>query len=227
MSNITIQSGAVLNTDGTGMIDLPSQFEIASSAVSSNVTAANLNTLTAGSSSNADALHTHATQSSILFSTTSASANITNTTTETTLIGSVAGNQTIGANYFAAGKTLRVKGWGSSEGGGTYTLTIRVKLDNVTVLSIPATSFGAVPGALFAFEGQVVCRSVGSSGAFYGGGLYTWAEPGSNGNGGRWIGLTSSTADTTSSHTIDVTAQWSGAATQYKITAQMVSVEMI
>jgi hypothetical protein len=44
---------------GAQVKGLPSLFEINGIAVSANVTAANLNTLTAGSSSNADSLHTH------------------------------------------------------------------------------------------------------------------------------------------------------------------------
>jgi hypothetical protein len=61
--NLTIQAGATLGTTSTGNINLPNnvnaRFKIEGSAVSANVTAANLGTLTAGSSSNADSLHTH------------------------------------------------------------------------------------------------------------------------------------------------------------------------
>ncbi len=63
--NATMQAGTTLATTGTGNINLPNngsaRFQIEGVAVSANVTAANLGTLTAGSSSNADALHTHAT----------------------------------------------------------------------------------------------------------------------------------------------------------------------
>jgi hypothetical protein len=48
-----------VDADGLGVTGLPSLFTINDSAVSANVTATNLNTLTAGSSSNADTLHTH------------------------------------------------------------------------------------------------------------------------------------------------------------------------
>jgi hypothetical protein len=61
---ITVQGGATLGTTGTGNINLPNngsaRFQIEGASVSSNVTAANLGTLTAGSSSIADSLHTHA-----------------------------------------------------------------------------------------------------------------------------------------------------------------------
>lgn len=60
---ITVQSGITLATTGSGNINLPNngsaRFNIEGAAVSANVTAANLGTLTAGSASNADTLHTH------------------------------------------------------------------------------------------------------------------------------------------------------------------------
>lgn len=58
-TSIVVQNGATLSTTGTGQINLPSAFLINSVAVSANVTAANLGTLTAGAGSVADALHTH------------------------------------------------------------------------------------------------------------------------------------------------------------------------
>jgi len=48
-----------VGVNGLKVVGLPSLFKIADSAVSADVTAANLGTLTAGSSSNADSLHTH------------------------------------------------------------------------------------------------------------------------------------------------------------------------
>lgn len=55
LNGTTLQKGA----SGVSVKGLPAQFEIATVATSANVTAANLNTLTAGSASDADALHTH------------------------------------------------------------------------------------------------------------------------------------------------------------------------
>jgi hypothetical protein len=54
-------NGSTLSVSGSGLsvAGLPSTFTINGSSVSANVTATNLNTLTAGSGSNADSLHTH------------------------------------------------------------------------------------------------------------------------------------------------------------------------
>lgn len=62
-TNIIIPASKLLTTSGSGNINLPNngsaRFQIETTAVSANVTAANLGTLTAGPASNADALHTH------------------------------------------------------------------------------------------------------------------------------------------------------------------------
>lgn len=55
LDGTTLQLGAA----GISVKGVPSQFEIGGSAVSANVTHTNLNTLTAGVASDADALHTH------------------------------------------------------------------------------------------------------------------------------------------------------------------------
>ena len=48
-----------MDVDGLKVVGVPSEFKINNNPVSTNVTAGNLNTLTAGSASNADSLHTH------------------------------------------------------------------------------------------------------------------------------------------------------------------------
>jgi hypothetical protein len=48
-----------VDSDGLKVVGLPSEFKINGSAVSANVTHTNLNTLTGGTASNADSLHTH------------------------------------------------------------------------------------------------------------------------------------------------------------------------
>src|SRR3990167_741236 len=62
-NSMVMDAGTTLSTTSTGNIDLPNnasaKFKIETVAVSANVTAANLGTFTAGSTSNADSLHTH------------------------------------------------------------------------------------------------------------------------------------------------------------------------
>jgi hypothetical protein len=66
---VTIANGVLFETVGSGMINLPQNFEINGVGTfyanpgTGQVTSFNLNTLTAGPASNADALHTHSTLS--------------------------------------------------------------------------------------------------------------------------------------------------------------------
>jgi len=57
--NTTPNATVAVGAGGLSVLGVPATFTIGGTAVSANVTATNLNTLTAGSSSNADSLHTH------------------------------------------------------------------------------------------------------------------------------------------------------------------------
>lgn len=81
--SVFVNANNTLATDASGLrtLGLPSAFTIAGTAVSTAVSASNLNTLTAGTASAADALHTHtavtgATAVQATFSNGSASLNI-------------------------------------------------------------------------------------------------------------------------------------------------------
>lgn len=72
-----------LAAGGASVAGVPSTFSINGTAVSANVTAANLNTLTAGVASNADALHTHA----AVGAATAAAVTLSKTTDDTLVAG--------------------------------------------------------------------------------------------------------------------------------------------
>lgn len=128
---ITIQAGCTLTTTSTGMINLPSQFQIGGSGVSANVSATNLGTLTAGSSSNADALHTH--------SNVAASAvNVTGMTTSALSSGM--------CGYYGSASTLSLTDSGTYAKaifGGLYTGTS----GSVQVAGLATANFTTAGGA--------------------------------------------------------------------------------
>jgi len=96
-------NGTTLQSNGSGLSvkGLPSLFEIATVATSANVSAANLNTLTAGSTSDASALHMHSVVSEVW--TTSA-----NTTVGVGLY--ISGNNTVAPGAAAVDAQARVIG---------------------------------------------------------------------------------------------------------------------
>jgi hypothetical protein len=99
-------------------------------------------------------------QSAVLFTQTAQKA-FSNTTTATTLFGAGVGTLTAPANFFMAGKTVRVclKGtWGWST--GTVTITLSVGASNLAEVSFtPITGFTGKP---FRIEADITCRSTGS-----------------------------------------------------------------
>ena len=129
----TIATGSELNTTGTGMIDLPSLFQINNVAVSANVTAANLTELTgAGVTS----LHTHAaspatvlTQGGLTLWATPASGEV----------GYVSGNDTVAKCIATALSTSRFFG---SYAGTASTLTVQGVVPMLFVASLTSITAG-------------------------------------------------------------------------------------
>jgi hypothetical protein len=82
LNKAIIPAGITFETSTTGNINLPqnasSRFNIEGVATTSTVTAANLTTLTASSTSNADALHTHTAVTSAVVGTTGTSGEALN-----------------------------------------------------------------------------------------------------------------------------------------------------
>lgn len=144
-----------------------------------------------------------------------ADKDVTNTTTETTMIPTGVGAMPNG-NTLVAGKTWRVliQGkWSLATGA----LTVRVKIGSTTILTLAVDPL-AETDALMEVEATLTCRSVGASGTVAAVGKFLWNDQNANFIGDpRLLGMhkafTSSTAtvDTTASGLLDVTAQWASA----------------
>lgn len=137
---------------------------------------------------------------------------ISNTATETSLYGTGIGTMTLPANFWAAGKSLRLRLRGliqySGSGSGA---TIRVKFGS-TVLAVSAalvfTGAAASPGTYFEVDLLVTCRTTGATGTLMASGTFF------NQTYGFTAGMISSAAvvvNTTTSQTIDATYQWTSA----------------
>lgn len=141
--------------------------------------------------------------------TQTADATVTNTVTETSIIGSGVGTLTLPANFFVAGKTIRVtmSGVYSTVAVTGDTVTIKVKY-GTTVLASKATTALVTGGTnlFWASEVLITCRTAGASGAVQvsGGVIYQIA-------GSATVedelnnGASTTTLDTTASGLFDVT----------------------
>lgn len=144
--------------------------------------------------------------------TQTADQTVTNTVSETSIVGTGVGTATLPANFFVAGKTVRIRI------GGVYStpalgasLVVKVKLGSTAIASVTTTSLlGGASSLEFDGEAIVTCRTTGASGtvAVHGDIEYSITTAGgialdSLNNGGA-----TATVDTTTSKLFDVTVTW-------------------
>jgi len=151
--------------------------------------------------------------------TATASAGPSNSSAETSIIGTGVGTKTLPAGYLVAGKAVRIRGSGvfNTLSAGNGVLTIRVKLGSTTIASAAFTPTANMTNSPFEYDLRLVCRAAGASGSIIAEGHAELATyNGSTGNGTRnnWDlnALSASvTVDTTISQVVDVTAQFATA----------------
>lgn len=143
--------------------------------------------------------------------TSTADAGPSNTATETSLKGTGVGVSTLPANWFVAGRTIRIAARGWFETAAVPgTLTIKFKLGSTTV----ATTTAKTPGASVGLDGWSVdllctCRTTGATGTVYAQGCFEHGD-GTTANEFSWymVNNATTTIDTTVAEAVDVTATW-------------------
>lgn len=163
--------------------------------------------------------------------TQTADKTVTNTVTETSIIGTgvaSGGGMTIAANGLIAGRTLRLRIGGvySTPLASTPSLVIKVKLGSTVIATV--TTSGLLSGATnLEFDGEitVTCRTAGASGTVmvhgdieYATGVAGTISVDSLNNAGA-----TTVVDTTASNLLDVTVTWDSA-TSTRIAKSTVSV---
>jgi hypothetical protein len=159
-----------------------------------------------GGSTTAEGAETYV--SSGLFSATG-TATVANTTTETTLLGTVNGTKTLPANLFTAGKKVTVRVTGTIANTATPTINIKLKFGSTTIAETTATTITAVSGTRrFVAEFEVTCRSTGASGTLQAGGEFRYFTSATGQSVMEAAENLVSSFNTTTTHTVDVTATW-------------------
>ena len=148
--------------------------------------------------------------------------SITNTTTETTMLGSGIGTKTLPTNFFTPGKTVRItiKGYYSR---ASSNVTLKLKLGATTLATSPTQNPGTGTNLTWFQEMDITCRTTGATGTVMAQG---YVDP----EVGAIIGMvntTTTTIDTTASQTIDVTLQWSGTGAGNSVNATNVIIEVL
>ena len=164
--------------------------------------------------------------------TQTADKTVTNTVSETTIIGTGVGTLTLPANFFVAGKTIRLRIGGiySTPALSTPSVVINIKYGSTVLATVTTTGLLAGASAL-KFEGEVLitCRTTGATGTVmthgdieYSTGVAGTVNIDTLNNGGA-----ATTIDTTASSLLDVTVTWDTATTTRIATSIVTTVEVV
>jgi len=149
-----------------------------------------------------------------LFTQTEDGPNVTNTTDELTIIGNGEGSLSVPADGFAVGNTFRAYIEGDLSSLNNAELTINIR-DNGNVLATTAPMvLVSTSGNYYYLDINFVVRQVGAAGAaeLMTSGMFQYTK--TSNNTPEVIGfnnLNSTTFDTTTDSTLNITAQWNTA----------------
>jgi hypothetical protein len=152
-----------------------------------------------------------------LYAQTANSAIVTNTTTETTVIGTGVGSLSVPANGFAVGDSFRAIFGGVINAENNQTIRIRLKTGSVILLDSGVQNLGsAVTDDVWSLNVDFTVRQIGTAGVAsivsLGGFHYTKTNNASVQGFGFNV-LNNTTFNTTISNTLDVTVEWGSAST--------------
>lgn len=170
--------------------------------------------------------------SGVLFTST-ADATVADTTDETTIIGSgvaTGGGLILPANFFVAGKSLRLRVRGILSDTGTPTINIRFKLGSTTIVSTGAITIPTgLTNRYFVVEVTLTCRTTGATGTVIASGELSYDANATPPNSEtRGMSQTSaSVIDTTASQVVGVTAEWGNESASNTITGQITVLEVL
>ena len=146
-----------------------------------------------------------------LFAQTANSTPVTNTTTETTLIGPGVGTLSVPANGFKVGDSFRADFAGILSSLNNAQLTIRVKTGSISLSSSGVQTLPSAAGNVWMLSLNFTVRAIGGPGVasiVTLGTFYDIKQSNSQQQGFSFNTINSTTFDTTIASNLDVTAQW-------------------
>ena len=152
-----------------------------------------------------------------LYAQTANSTTVTNTTAETTIIGTGVGSLIVPANGFAVGDSFRAILAGVINAGNNETIRIKIKAGSVVLADSGPQNLGsAITDDVWSLNIDFTVRQLGAAGVAsivsLGGFHYTKTNNASV-QGFGFNTVNSTTFDTTVSNTLGVTVQWGSAST--------------
>jgi hypothetical protein len=152
-----------------------------------------------------------------LYSQTTNSTIVTNTTTETTIIGSGVGTLSVPANGFSVGDSFRAVFGGVVNAGNNETIRIKLKAGSVILLDSGIQNLGsAVVDDVWSLNVDFTVRQIGTAGVASIVSLGSFHYTKTNNASVQGFGfnvVNNTTFNTTISNTLDVTVEWGSAIT--------------
>lgn len=159
------------------------------------------------------------------------STPITNTTTETSLIGTTVGTLSVPANSFAVGDSFSASLMGHINCLSSATLRIKIKTATGVILAdTGAVSLNAATAKHWKLDINFTIREIGGAGvaAIASGGAFSYNRDGSNNpEAVTFVSIEEETFNTTIANTLQVTAQWNNASTSNTIYSDIFTLNKI
>lgn len=158
-----------------------------------------------------------------LYAQTSLGTLITNTTVETSLIGTGVGTLTVPANAFNVGDSFTAKICGSLSCANNETIHIRVKSDGNVIADAGVFQMKITTNKYFEILLDFTVTKIGVSGVaeLFVNGQYSYNQnANTNLDGVNFALISNTTFDTTITNTLSITAQWGASNVANKIQSQ-------
>lgn len=153
------------------------------------------------------------------FSQTAQGPTVTNTTTETAILGAGVGSLSVPANLFNIGDSFHAKIGGTISAQNGDSIIIRIKTGATVLASTGVIPLQAVTALAWEIELDFTIRTTGAAGSIFTNGNFAY-----NRNTGSLEGFVfgdAQTIDTTILNALDITAEWQQAKTQDVIFTDM------
>jgi len=150
-----------------------------------------------------------------LYAQTIVSSTITNTTTESSIIGSGVGSLSVPPNTFIVGDSYHGKVGGVISAQNNDLITIRIKTGATTLATTGVITLEAVTTLGWELELDFTIATIGATGSICTNGNFAYNRD--TGSLEGFVFQDVQTIDTTASNTLDITIEWGQAKTQDQI----------
>lgn len=150
-----------------------------------------------------------------LYAQTIQSATLTNSTTETSIVGTGVGSLSVPADAFVVGDSYHAKIGGVISAQNNDTITIRIKTGSTVLATTGVITLEAVTGMGWECELDFTVAAIGATGSMCTNGNFAYNRD--TGSLEGFVFQDVETFDTTVSNTLDITAEWGQAKTQDEI----------